>query len=191
MEGDSLTKEILTFIENIVWELIDAFAPEDVLPDEWELGKLKEVLEQRFGIDFPVPENYPELERMEVKGAKTPQEKLFKIIYERMLEEYEKMEREIGEKQMREIERMALLQNLDYYWRLHLRALDHIRESIGWRGYGQKDPVIEFKKEAFGLFEEFISNVENGTVDGIFNYFRFLKETSQKEEKESEPVSAV
>jgi len=191
LEGESLKKEILTFIENIVWELIDAFAPEDVLPDEWELGKLKEVLEQRFGIDFPVPENYPELERMEVKGAKTPQEKLFKIIYERMLEEYEKMEREIGEKQMREIERMALLQNLDYYWRLHLRALDHIRESIGWRGYGQKDPVIEFKKEAFSLFEEFISNVENGTVDGIFNYFRFLKETSQKEEKENEPVSAV
>jgi preprotein translocase subunit SecA len=76
-----------------------------------------------------------------------------------------------------------MLQTLDHFWRQHLRALDHIKESIGWRGYGQKDPVVEFKKEAFQLFEELISNIENGTVDGLFNYYRFVQ--SQIEEGSS------
>jgi preprotein translocase subunit SecA len=107
--------------------------------------------------------------------------KLVKLVFSRLIEEYEKMEELVGEGQLREIERMIMLQTLDHYWRQHLLALDHIKESIGWRGYGQRDPIVEFKKESFQLFEELISNIENGTVDGLFNYYRYVQSQIQEE----------
>ncbi len=181
LEGENFRKEILTFMENVAWEMVDNFAPENILPDEWDLEELKKTLEARFGFEFPIPENYEQLMNLEVEGAYDDREKLAKLIFNRLKEEYEKMEQIVGEGQLREMERMVMLQSLDHYWRQHLRALDHIKESIGWRGYGQKDPVVEFKKEAFQLFEELISNIENGTVDGLFNYYRYIQ--SQLEQK--------
>ncbi|SMP06790.1 protein translocase subunit secA [Desulfurobacterium pacificum] len=182
LEGENFKEEILTFFENVAWEMVDTFAPENILPDEWDLKKLKEILKQRFGFEFEIPDTYEKLMEMEVEGAFSDREKLAKIIYNRLVKEHQKMEELLGEEQMREIERMVLLQSLDHYWRQHLKALDHIKESIGWRGYGQRDPVVEFKKEAFRLFEELISNIENGTVDGLFNYYRFLQSQLQQEQ---------
>ncbi len=181
LEGENFKNEILTFMENVAWEMVDNFAPENILPDEWDLKELKKTLEARFGFEFSIPENYDQLMNLEIEGAFDDREKLAKIIFNRLKEEYEKMEQIVGEGQLREMERMVMLQSLDHYWRQHLRALDHIKESIGWRGYGQKDPVVEFKKEAFQLFEELISNIENGTIDGLFNYYRYIQ--SQLEEK--------
>jgi len=168
-------------MEDVAWEMVDSFAPENVLPDEWNLKELKKTLESRFGFEFPIPEKYEELMELSVEGAHDDREKLVKLIHNRLVEEYEKMEELLGKGQMREVERMIMLRTLDHFWRQHLRALDHIKESIGWRGYGQKDPVVEFKKEAFQLFEELISNIENGTIDGLFNYYRFIQ--SQMEEE--------
>ena len=181
LEGKDFKEEILGFFEDIAWELVDLFAPETVLPDEWNLKELKKSLEDRFGFEFPIPENYSELIELQVEGAFNDREKLAKIIYDKLVEKYQELERIVGEGQLREIERMVMLDRLDHYWREHLRALDHIKESIGWRGYGQRDPVVEFKKEAFLLFEDLISNIENGVVDAIFNYYRYMKELSEAE----------
>ena len=103
------------------------------------------------------------------------------MIYDTLIEKYQELVKLVGEGQLREIERMILLDRLDHYWREHLRALDHIKESIGWRGYGQRDPVVEFKKEAYQLFEDFLSNVENGVVDSLMNYYRYVKEQVETE----------
>ena len=181
LEGENLKDEILGFFEDIAWELVDTFAPENVLPDEWNLAELKKTLEARFGFHFPIPETYEELMNLQIEGAPTDREKLAKIIYDILVEKYEELEKMVGEGQLREIERMVLLDRLDHYWREHLRALDHIKESIGWRGYGQRDPVVEFKKEAYQLFEELLSNVENGVVDSLMNYYRYVKEQVETE----------
>ena len=181
LEGEDFKEDIIGFMEDVAWEMVDSFAPENVLPDEWNLKELKKTLESRFGFEFPIPEKYEELMELSVEGAHDDREKLVKLIHNRLVEEYEKMEELLGKGQMREVERMIMLQTLDHFWRQHLRALDHIKESIGWRGYGQKVPVVEFKKEAFQLFEELISNIENGTIDGLFNYYRFIQ--SQMEEE--------
>ena len=181
LEGESVKDEILGFFEDVAWELVDSFAPETVLPDEWNLEELKKTLEARFGFDFPIPEKYEELMNLQVEGAPTDREKLAKLIYDTLVEKYEELERLVGEGQLREVERMILLDRLDHYWREHLRALDHIKESIGWRGYGQRDPVVEFKKEAYQLFEDFLSNVENGVVDSLMNYYRYVKEQVETE----------
>lgn len=181
LEGESLKDEILGFFEDVAWELVDSFAPETVLPDEWRLEELKKTLEARFGFDFPIPVKYEELMNLEMEGAPTDREKLAKLIYDTLIEKYRELEKLVGEGQLREIERMILLDRLDHYWREHLRALDHIKESIGWRGYGQRDPVVEFKKEAYQLFEDFLSNVENGAVDSLMNYYRYVKEQIEAE----------
>ena len=156
--------------------MVDSFAPENILPDEWDLEGLKKTLEARFGFEFPIPTTYEELMNLKVDGAPTDREKLAKLIYDTLKEKYDELEELVGSGQLREIERMVLLDRLDHYWREHLRALDHIKESIGWRGYGQRDPVVEFKKEAYQLFEELLSNIENGVVDSLMNYYRYVKE---------------
>ncbi len=188
LEGENFKEEILGFFEDIAWELVDLFAPENVLPDEWNLKDLKKTLETRFGFEFPIPETYNELVELQIEGAFNDREKLAKIIYDTLVKKYQELESLVGEGQLREIERMVMLDRLDHYWREHLRALDHIKESIGWRGYGQRDPVIEFKKEAFLLFEDLISNIENGVVDSLFNYYRYVKE---QVEIEKEGASAL
>jgi len=175
LDGEDFKEDIFYMIEEVVWKLIDVYAPETVVPDEWDLKGLKQALEMRFGFEFPVPETFKELMELDVEGAVNERDKLFRMIYDRLIKEYEEKERLIGSEQLREIERIIMLQTLDHYWRQHLRALDHIKESIGWRGYAQKDPVVEFKKEAFNLFEELIANIENATIDGIFNYFKYVE----------------
>ncbi|GAB6077239.1 preprotein translocase subunit SecA [Desulfurobacterium crinifex] len=181
LEGEDFKEDVLYFMEEVAREMVENYAPENVLPDEWDLEGLKKSLEARFGFEFNIPVSYDELMNLDVEDAHDDREKLVKLIYSRLVEEYEKMEKLVGEGQLREIERMIMLQTLDHYWRQHLLALDHIKESIGWRGYGQRDPIVEFKKEAFQLFEELISNIENGTVDGLFNYYRYVQSQIQEE----------
>ncbi|WP_457569322.1 preprotein translocase subunit SecA [Desulfurobacterium sp.] len=183
LDGEDFKEDILYMIEEVVWKLIDLYAPENVIPDEWDFEGLKKALELRFGLEFDIPSSFKELMEMKVEGAVDERDKLFHLIYDRLVKEYEEKEKLIGSQQLREIERLIMLQTLDHYWRQHLRALDHIKESIGWRGYAQKDPIVEFKKEAFILFEELISNIEDATVDGIFNYFKYVE--SQMEENEN------
>ena len=180
LEGEDFKEDVLYFMEEIAREIVENYAPENVLPDEWDLEGLRKSLEARFGFEFNIPISYDELMNLEVEDAHDDREKLVKLIYSRLVEEYEKMEKLVGEGQLREIERVIMLQTLDHYWRQHLLALDHIKESIGWRGYGQRDPIVEFKKEAFQLFEELISNIENGTVDGLFNYYRYVQSQIQE-----------
>ena len=182
LEGQDFRDDVIYMNEDVAREMVDSFAPENILPDEWDLKGLSKTLSARFGMDFDIPESYEELSSLNVQDVIDDREKLIKLISERLIEEYEEKEKLVGNAQMREVERMIMLQALDHYWRQHLLALDHIKESIGWRGYGQKDPIVEFKKEAFHLFEELISNIQNATVDGMFNYFKFV-ETQIESEK--------
>jgi preprotein translocase subunit SecA len=182
LEEENFKEDILHFIEEAAWEMVESFAPENVLPDEWDLEGLKKSLEARFGFEFDIPTSYEELTSLNVPDVADDREKLVKLIFNKLKEEYEKLEKIVGEGQLREVERMIMLQTLDHYWRQHLLALDHVKESIGWRGYGQRDPIVEFKKEAFQLFEELISNIQNTAVDSLFNYYRFIQSQLQEED---------
>lgn len=171
LEGDNFKDDILFYIEDVAREIVENFAPEGLLTDEWNLNDLKKSLKLRFGSDFGVPSSAEDID----ENPKAAKQKLFEIVKDGLLREYDKYEKLVGEGQMRQVEKMVVLQALDHYWRQHLLALDHIKESIGWRGYAQKDPVVEFKKEAFQLFKELISNIQNAVVNGMFNYFRYVE----------------
>ncbi len=186
LKGENIKDEILAMIEDVVEDLIDMFAPEEELPEEWNLKGLKEYVEKNYGVPL---ENFPtsleELEKVNI-DVDDEREKLKILLLKAFIKLYEEGEKILGSSSLRELERFTLLQNLDHYWREHLRNLDHLREGIGLRGYGQKDPVVEFKKEAFELFGDLIKTIKHATIQSIMQYIHFNLKEMQERNKEIE-----
>jgi preprotein translocase subunit SecA len=110
---------------------------------------------------------------VDVKGAgidfaQLNHEELKKLFCEKVQERYEEKEKQLGAEMLRWLERRIILDIVDTQWKDHLLSLDHLKEGIGLRGYGQKDPLVEFKKEAFNLFEEMMARIDNETVRFLF-----------------------
>jgi preprotein translocase subunit SecA len=159
LEGADQKEYILNLAEDIMMEFIEQRAPRDKHPDEWDLDGLRISVGNQFGIDiralgFDVKEvTYPELA-----------EKLSATVKQ----VYEDKGKRVGAEYMRYQERMIMLQVLDVQWKDHLLALDHLKEGIGLRGYGQRDPLIEYKKESFDMFEALNSRREEETVRFLY-----------------------
>ena len=114
-------------------------------------------------------------------------EELIEKIYEQVLKLYEEKEKEIGSQEaMRELERLILLNILDNAWREHLHTLDKLREGIYLRGYAGRDPLIEYKKEAYELFEDMMDRVKQATVNTLLNVQIKSEEEIQELEREEE-----
>jgi preprotein translocase subunit SecA len=93
---------------------------------------------------------------------------LAELILAALNDHYAKREQEIGTANMRHLERVVLLQVVDHHWKEHLLNMDHLKEGIGLRGYGQKNPLDEYKKEGFNMFGEMIATMKNQTVSTLF-----------------------
>ncbi len=143
LEEQDKREFVLELAEDIVVEFLDSYAGKEVDPEKWELDELRINLQRVFGMDLP--RNIDELGR----GA------LEETLIEQVKEKYRrKEEEEIGAENMRYFERMVMLQIIDQQWKDHLLALDHLKEGISLRGYGQRDPLVEYKRESFALFED-------------------------------------
>ncbi len=181
LKGENIKEEIFAMIEDVVNDLVDMFAPAEELPENWNLKALKEYVEKNYGVSLPsFPTSLEELEKINL-DEDDEREKLKILLLKAFVNLYEEGEKILGENELRELERLTLLQNLDHYWREHLRNLDHLREGIGLRGYGQKDPVVEFKKESFELFKDLIKTIKHSTISSLMQYLHFnVKETKSK-----------
>ena len=171
LEGTDQKDYIQELSGDIVVDLIDQFASREKPPDTWDLEALRVGVGHQFGIDinqlgidFDIV-NYPELT-----------EKLEETVRAR----YQEKEQRLSAEYMRFQERMIMLQMLDAQWKDHLWALDHLKEGIGLRGYGQRDPLMEYKKESFEMFETLRTRIEEETVR-----FLYLFEPVRKEEQET------
>src|ERR671920_352503 len=89
-------------------------------------------------------------------------------IYDQLLKRYEEKEQMVGYDLMRETERVIMLNVIDNQWKDHLLSMDHLKEGIGLRGYGQKDPLVEYKKESFTLFQAMMDRIEDETVKFLY-----------------------
>ncbi len=142
LAGEDQREYVVGLAEDLCLDLLDGHADKDTHPDEWDLENLRINCRKSFGLDLPpdVGElNRPELEEALLKS-------LAKV--------YDDKEQEMGADQMRWMERMVMLQIIDQQWKDHLLALDHVKEGIGLRGYGQRDPLVEYKRESFDLFQD-------------------------------------
>ena len=156
LEGKELKEDILAMAQDLLENYLETFASDHLRQDEWNLEGLKKEVERRFGIQ--VEEDLQGLSR----------EELLELLERKVTEAYEKKEEEVGAEQLRNLERMVTLYILDNLWKDHLLAMDHLREGIGLRGYGQRDPLNEYKKESYELFMDMIDRLKTQVVETLF-----------------------
>ncbi|MBM4137151.1 MAG: preprotein translocase subunit SecA [Nitrospira sp.] len=138
LQGENLKDRIYSMMDEIVDEVLEIYCPEEKHKEDWDLKGLKDSF---YGIFSLVPDVTP-ADLHSVREMLTSQ----------VRDAYEKKESEVGSDLMRYLERVVMLQVIDTQWKDHLLAMDHLKEGIGLRGYGQKDPLVEYKKEAFDMF---------------------------------------
>ena len=168
LEGKEQKGYLLGLAEDIAVEFLDAYANLESDPETWDLENLKINLRRVFGIDLPAEVNElsrPEIEKQLIADIKS---------------RYEEKEKEIGSEMTRWYECIIMLQIIDQQWKDHLLALDHLKEGIGLRGYGQRDPLVEYKRESFALFEE----LWNRATEEMVRMFYLLRPVTAAEEEE-------
>jgi preprotein translocase subunit SecA len=154
-------KEIILedYVAGILSGLMDQFCPAKVHPEDWDIKALKDAIFTRFGVDILAEGIKPEtLNRQELGDA----------IFDRLKARYDAKEKLIGPDAMRYHERMIMLSVLDSQWKDHLRDMDHLKEGIGLRGYGQHDPLVEYKRESFDMFEAMMQRSQEDTVRYLY-----------------------
>ncbi len=147
------------YVSAILGDLLEEYVPVKAHADDWNIKGLKDAVFTRFGVDFLADGVKPDaLNRQELGDA----------IFEKLKERYEAKEKLIGPEAMRHHERMIMLSVLDQQWKDHLLGMDHLKEGIGLRGYGQHDPLVEYKKESFEMFEAMLQRFQEDTVRYLY-----------------------
>ena len=159
LEGKDQKEYVLSMAEDIAGELVDTFCPREQHPNEWNTTQFANEALGQFGLD---------IKSADIDPAKLNHDELVGALIEAVKKRYEEKEKLFGPEMMRWLERRIVLDIVDTQWKDHLLTLDHLKEGIGLRGYGQKDPLVEFKKEAFTLFEDMMARIDTETVRYLF-----------------------
>jgi preprotein translocase subunit SecA len=160
LEETDQREYILSLAEDLLDDLLEQYLSDAVSPSEWDFTGLKIELRHLYGFDLEaeVPD-YEQLGREELK----------EIIWPKLKARYEEKEVLLGREAMRYYERIIMLNIVDAQWKDHLLVLDHLKEGIGLRGYAQRDPLVEYKKEAFALFEAMLDRIDRETIRFLWN----------------------
>jgi preprotein translocase subunit SecA len=145
--------------KEVVDTLVAKFVPENAYPEQWNTAGLKEELTRVLGLDLPVDEW--------AKEEGIADEELISRVERRADEHMATKVAQWGPDVMRYVEKSILLQTLDHLWREHLLMLEHLRQVIGLRGFGQRDPLNEYKSEAFQLFEALITRLREAVTSQL------------------------
>jgi preprotein translocase subunit SecA len=169
LEGNDQKDYILDATDRVVDWLVTTFCPKQQRADEWNVKGLNTEFWSRFGID---------LRQQELKLDSKLLDQLIEQLRRLVRQRYEEREGVWTAERMRMHERMIMLQVVDTQWKDHLLAMDHLKEGIGLRGYGQRDPLVEYKRESFDMFEAMMDRVEDETLR-----YLFLMRTPEEEEE--------
>jgi len=159
LRGDDLTEEIRSSTEEVLDDLLAVHCPQGAYQEEWDLKGLADACYAQFGIDI----KDGSIDFKDVGFDALRQELLKKID-----EAYKKKELELGAELLRLLEKMVMLRTIDTLWKDHLLGIDSLREGIGLRGYGQKDPLIEYKREAFEMFAGMMNRMKRDVLEHLF-----------------------
>jgi len=168
LKGENLRERIDDMVEDIIDELLLIYCPEDKYFEEWDIKGLKDAF---YGVFFLLSD-------ISSMGRDAMKE----FLLSEVKKAYERKETEAGSDVIKYLERVILLQVIDTQWKDHLLGMDHLKEGIGLRGYGQKDPLVEYKKEAFDVFADMSSRISTEVVSRLF------KIQIQAKESIKEPV---
>ncbi len=156
LASDSLKDRIEEMLEDVIDELLYRYCPEDRYPEQWDIKELNNSIYGIFGLKLEGLEDF--------KGIEALREKIISDLKDY----YAKKESEIGEELMRYLEKVITLQVVDNQWKDHLLAMDHLKEGIGLRGYGQRDPLVEYKREAFEMFADMTERIKREVLTRVY-----------------------
>ncbi len=159
VEGENLRGQVLDMIRELVDEALARYAPDKTYEEEWDL---KELIRHSESIFLPPRSLSPH----DLKGK--GREELREMLLEPALSYYTEREKRLGEEAMRELERVILLRVVDTRWMDHIDAMDDLRQGIGLRAYAQRDPLVEYKYEAYDMFQEMVRSIREDVIRLLF-----------------------
>ncbi|MBC7363547.1 MAG: preprotein translocase subunit SecA [Candidatus Aminicenantes bacterium] len=159
LEGKDLRDYFLNLFDSLIEWYLEQYANKEKHPEEWDREALQQALHAQFSID---------LNQLNLNWQEITYEELFTALSNHVREIYEQKEKLLGPERMREFERLILLQVIDARWKDHLLEMDYLKEGIGLRGYGQRDPLIEYKKESYEMFQQMLDRIEEDAVRYLF-----------------------
>ena len=172
LQGIDLKRQVIGYGERTMSEIVEAYINPDLPPEEWNIDQLiSKVKEFIYLLDDLKADDINLLSIEELKNYLQEQ---LRIAYDLKESQIEKIRPGL----MREAERFFILQQIDNLWREHLQSMDSLRESVGLRGYGQKDPLIEYKNEGYDMFLEMMTNMRRNV---IYSMFMFQPKTDKDE----------
>jgi preprotein translocase subunit SecA len=157
LEGVSLKENIVGILGRVIDEILAIYVGEHSSTREPDITGLANAIKLKFGLQQDI-----------LKIQDLSQVSMKEELHRSVVAVYEEKEKSIGADLIRHLERMVFLQIIDSKWKDHLYAMDSLREGIGLRAYGQRDPLVEYKREAFDMFGQMISAIEEEAVDSIF-----------------------
>ena len=157
LEGSDQRERVMEMVEGIVEQVVDMRCPNEKHPDTWDLATLRTDILSQFGYKIE-PSEFSQLNRQE----------MIDLIMEHLRQKYQEKEDLVGADIMRHTERIVMLQVIDNQWKDHLLSMDELKQGIGNRAYGQKDPLVEYKKESYELFTAMMDRIEDETVRYLF-----------------------
>ena len=158
--GENLQNSIEDMILELSENISELFVDEKVLPEEWDWGGIVDAVFNQFNFRLTAPDGNS-LDGLNREG-------LAQMIFDSAIGSYRQKEQNIGIADLRELERYIVLQTVDNLWKDHLLSMDHLKEGIGLRGYGQQNPLLVYKKEAFEMFQDMITRIMEETVRILF-----------------------
>jgi preprotein translocase subunit SecA len=159
LEGKDMKEYIQELVATLVDWLMENHTNKDQSPEDWDVEGFKKAIASQFHLN---------IEELSLDWKTITHDELREKILKTLKNIYEEKERIIGEERMREFERVILLQIIDSQWKDHLLAMDYLKEGIGLRGYGQRDPLIEYKKESYDMFQAMLDRVEEDAIRYLF-----------------------
>ena len=160
MDAESIVETVTAMRDDVVTNLIDAHIPKESLEEQWQIPALAKALGETFGGDWPIQQW---LDQDHSLHAETLGQRIHDLVVAR----YAEREQAVGPEVMRHVEKAVMLQTLDTQWKDHLAAMDYLRQGIHLRGYAQKNPKQEYKREAFEMFSTMLDSIKQDVVDTL------------------------
>ncbi|HBY57330.1 MAG TPA: preprotein translocase subunit SecA [Candidatus Atribacteria bacterium] len=159
LESKDIKKHILSMVEDTIENILRGYTNKEIYPEEWDWQGLKEHINQIFTFSLVISKE--EIPKLSISNLKD-------ILVKEAFKIYEMREKEFTPPVMREIERMIVLRVVDREWKDHLRRLDELKQGIGLRAYGQKDPLMEYHFEAYNMFQDMVNSIKEEVVKFIY-----------------------
>jgi preprotein translocase subunit SecA len=169
LQSATLEDRVSSMMDEVADEILGIYCPQEKHREEWDMKGLSDAV---YGVFSVVTQTAP-----------TDLGSLRETLAKEIRSVYESKESEIGSEMMRYLEKIILLQIVDAQWKDHLLAMDHLKEGIGLRGYGQRDPLVEYKKEAFDIFSEMTERISTEVLRRLFKIQIQKQETIRREQR--------